>query len=180
MLLLDDHDRVLLLRMLYRAAVGRPKAAGVPEVAGGPEVAGVPDPGEAGYWLLPGGGLHRGESYEAAAHREVFEETGIARVTLGPCVWFRNQTVTWPDGAPMRVIERYYTARVPVGTPVTFAQHEPLEAALIAGYQWFTQAEIAEREAAESFVPPGFGGLFRELLRARADGGQAGPIRLRT
>jgi ADP-ribose pyrophosphatase YjhB (NUDIX family) len=162
-LLLDDDDRVLLLRMLR------------PATAGGPERAAAPGPG---YWLLPGGGLRRGESYEAAAYREVFEETGIARVTLGPCVWFRDQTVTWPDGAPMRVIERYYTARVAAGTPVTFAQHEPLEAALIAGYQWFTQAEIAEREAAETFVPPGLGGLFGELLRTRADGGQAGPLRL--
>jgi 8-oxo-dGTP pyrophosphatase MutT (NUDIX family) len=163
-LLLDDDNRLLLLRMLRPATAGRPET--------------TPDGDGAGYWLLPGGGLHRGEMYEAAARREVFEETGIAQVTLGPCVWLRDKTVTWPDGAPMRVVERYYTGGVATGTPITFAQHEPLEAALIAGYQWFTQAEIAAREAAEIFVPPGLGALFGELLRTRADGGQAQPVRL--
>jgi 8-oxo-dGTP pyrophosphatase MutT (NUDIX family) len=163
-LLLDDDNRLLLLRMLRPATAGRPDA----------------DPGGNGarYWLLPGGGLHRGETYEAAAHREVFEETGIARVALGPCVWLRDQTVTWPDGAPMRVVERYFTGRVATGTPITFAQHEPLEATLIAGYRWFAQAEIEAREEAEVFAPPGLGGLFGELLRNRADGGEAEPVRL--
>lgn len=163
-LLLDDDDRLLLLQMLR------------PATAGGREA--TPDGDGTGYWLLPGGGLHRAETYEAAAHREVFEETGIAQVTLGPCVWHRDKTVTWPDGAPMRVIERYYTGRVATGTPITFAQHEPLEASLIAGYRWFTQAEITAREAAEIFAPPGLGALFGELLRAQADGGQPEPVRL--
>lgn len=31
----------------------------------------------AGQWFLPGGGIHRGESAEQGALREVFEETGI-------------------------------------------------------------------------------------------------------
>ena len=163
-LLVDDDGRLLLLQTLHSAAT-----------AAGPE--------PAGYWLLPGGGLRDAETYEAAAQRELLEETGIAQVTLGPCVWLRDKTVTWPDGAPMRVIERYYPGRVATGTPVTFAGHEPLEATLIAGYQWFTQAQITEREAAETFMPPGLGGLFGDLLRSRAAGseaagGQAGPVLL--
>ena len=39
----------------------------------------------------------------------------------------------------------------------------------------FTQAEIAAREATETFVPPGPGGLFGELLRTQADGGPGSP-----
>ncbi len=52
----DDRGRVLLVRQ-----------------RGGPF---------AGEWLLPGGGLEDGESYEAAVRREVLEETGLAVTAL--------------------------------------------------------------------------------------------------
>lgn len=39
-------------------------------------------PPRAGQWSLPGGRQHLGETLEAAARREVLEESGL---TLGPC-----------------------------------------------------------------------------------------------
>ncbi len=114
------------------------------------------------FWLLPGGGVKPGESYEQAALREVFEETGISGVTLGPCVWTAQYTAWW---APVHVVQRYYIARVGAGETVSFAGHEPLEAATTVGYRWFTQAEIADREAAESFLPPGLARLLADVLR---------------
>ncbi len=38
------------------------------------------------YWVLPGGGLEAGESFEEAASRELNEETGI-RAKIGQWIW---------------------------------------------------------------------------------------------
>ncbi|MBO0838994.1 MAG: NUDIX domain-containing protein, partial [Actinobacteria bacterium] len=60
-LLVDPADRVLLIRFVD---------------------------GETGYewWATPGGGLLDQEGHEEAALREVFEETGLRDLSLGPCV----------------------------------------------------------------------------------------------
>ena len=52
LVILDDADRILLFRATTEAA---------------------PDP----FWLTPGGGVDPGETHEQAAHRELFEETGL-------------------------------------------------------------------------------------------------------
>lgn len=36
------------------------------------------------HWATPGGGLEQGESFEVAAVRELFEETGLLIDTVGP------------------------------------------------------------------------------------------------
>jgi 8-oxo-dGTP diphosphatase len=52
----------------------------------------------AGFWTLPGGGLEFGESPEAAAVREVEEETGLlARITGQPSI--HSDTGVWPFSA---------------------------------------------------------------------------------
>jgi 8-oxo-dGTP diphosphatase len=51
-----------------------------------------------GLWTLPGGGLEFGEAPDAAAIREVEEETGlVARVTGAPVI--HSDTGTWPYSA---------------------------------------------------------------------------------
>lgn len=145
--LLDPDDRLLMLRIHDPAAMQTMKLP-------------APD-----FWLLPGGGLRPGEDYEDAALREVLEETGIREVVLGPCVWTAEYTAWWwHDGQPRRVIQRYFVARVPAGLEVSFDRHEPLEAATTVGHRWFTLGEISEREATESFRPPGLAKLLPNLL----------------
>ncbi|MDT0268649.1 NUDIX domain-containing protein [Streptomyces sp. DSM 44915] len=47
-------------------------------------------PAAGSWWFTPGGGCEPDESLAAAARRELYEETGIADLTLGPVVWTRS------------------------------------------------------------------------------------------
>ena len=76
-LLIDDQDRVLLLRA---------------------------NVGEGDVWITPGGALEPGETAEDAARRELREETGIESAELSPCVWTRTHRFVWAGMAvPCRV-----------------------------------------------------------------------------
>jgi 8-oxo-dGTP diphosphatase len=56
----------------------------------------------AGLWVLPGGGLEFGEAPEAAAVREVEEETGLVAEITGPPA-IHSDTGEWPfSGGPVR------------------------------------------------------------------------------
>jgi len=48
------------------------------------------------YWLIPGGGLERGETLFACAEREVFEETGV-RINAGDAV-FLSEYISGSSG----------------------------------------------------------------------------------
>jgi 8-oxo-dGTP pyrophosphatase MutT (NUDIX family) len=43
------------------------------------------------YWVPPGGGVDKGESFERAATRELGEETGIELLGVGPQIWSRER-----------------------------------------------------------------------------------------
>ncbi|SCL40320.1 ADP-ribose pyrophosphatase YjhB, NUDIX family [Micromonospora pallida] len=154
--LLDENDQLLMLRIHDPSATRGP------------------NPLPADFWLLVGGGVKSGESYEEAARREVFEETGIRDVSLGPCVWTQEKLVVNPTGEPELVRARFFVGRVPAGSLIDFAGHEPLEASTITGYQWFTREEILAREARETFLPPRLGSLLGDVL----SGDLADPVSL--
>jgi 8-oxo-dGTP pyrophosphatase MutT (NUDIX family) len=117
------------------------------------------------WWFTPGGGVHRGETVEAAAVRELFEETGFScgEAELGPVVATSASHWTAPEegklflGAHSFFFLRVAQARIDTGG------QEDLERSLITGHRWWTVAEL--RAATERIMPPGLAGLVDRLLR---------------
>lgn len=90
--LLDDEDRLLMLQIHDPGAIRGP------------------NPITADFWLLVGGGVQPGETYEQAAFREVVEETGIRDVSIGRCVWTQEKLVSDSAGELQLVIGRFFVA----------------------------------------------------------------------
>lgn len=89
LLVVDPAERVLLFRFVHRrgALTGRD------------------------FWATPGGGLEDGESFEQAAVRELFEETGVRVVAVGEPVARREFPMRMPDGEMVLADERLYLVR---------------------------------------------------------------------
>ena len=64
------------------------------------------------YWATPGGGLEAGESFEQAAVRELWEETGIRVDSVDTPVGERRFVMRLPSGEDVVSVERYFLLRV--------------------------------------------------------------------
>ena len=111
-------------------------------------------------WITPGGGLLPGENYEEAARRELWEETGISDIKLGPWVWSRCHLHDWQDQL-YEALERFYLVRTEHVT-VSRAGLDPIEAAEIGEYRWWSAGAIVTSQ--ETFAPRKLGELLPPLI----------------
>jgi 8-oxo-dGTP pyrophosphatase MutT (NUDIX family) len=91
--------------------------------------------GEAGFWVLPGGGREEGESAEACVAREVREEAGI-EVSVGALLY--DVVADPPDGTYQRW--RTYLCRVTRGEPTPGGGEGWAE---LTAVQWLPLGEAA-------------------------------------
>ncbi len=127
LIVLDPDRRVLLFRFAFQAGA----------LAG------------QSFWATPGGALEPGESYKAAARRELYEETGIV-AEPGEEIAQRDVVFRTLDGEPVTADERYFLILASDDTVDEDGQG-PLEAESMAEYRWWSLADL--RQTSETVFP---------------------------
>jgi 8-oxo-dGTP pyrophosphatase MutT (NUDIX family) len=116
------------------------------------------DPRKPPWWEIPGGGIDAGESSEDAARRELYEETGIADVEMGPCIWTQHVEFDF-GGYHFDSRERIHVAWCD-GGDYRPKHLEALEAAAFLGARWWALDELMASEVPvrptrlREFLPP--------------------------
>ena len=113
------------------------------------------------YWATIGGRLEPGESFEQAAVRELWEETGLEGITLGPLVWVRRSQFR-ANGMLFDADERFFLAKTAV-TTVSPQQLEKVEVESDFELRWWAIDEL--RDSGELFYPTELAALLPPLAR---------------
>nr|WP_233998903.1 NUDIX domain-containing protein [Erythrobacter sp. YT30] len=111
------------------------------------------------FWVTAGGECEPGESFEEAARRELFEETGITADPGKQIARTTPQFVT-VEGEPVQADERYFLIRVAEAV-ITTTNHTALEQKLMTQHRWFTLPELDQWP--EAVFPETLGQMIKEL-----------------
>ena len=135
-LLLNEHSELLLLK------------------GGDPT-----DPNLGSWWFTPGGGVEEGESHQAAARRELWEETGLDLEVTGAPLWERVASFEFM-GTAYHQRELFFVAQTakyePTAKLLTNIEQESLQ-----GWKWWSESELLETK--EQVYPADLGELFSTI-----------------
>jgi 8-oxo-dGTP pyrophosphatase MutT (NUDIX family) len=97
------------------------------------------------YWATPGGGVEAGESFEAAAIRELREETGIQVRAVGAPIAERTFALMLPSGETVLAVEHYFVVHT-LSTELSRAEWTLEETQVMADHHWWSAEQLRSTE----------------------------------
>lgn len=93
------------------------------------------------YWATPGGGLEEGETFQAAAIRELHEETGLSVSVMEGPVANRSLPLLLPSGERVLAVEQYFLLHAEDKT-LSRSGWSAHEVRVMAEHRWWSMAEL--------------------------------------